>query len=237
MTTTAATSSFSGSTLLVQPLFNVLLLLYIYLPGHDLGVGVIVFTILIRLLLWPLFSKSIRSQLMMSKIQPEIEAVQKKYQSDKQTQVAELMKLYQQHNFNPFSGIIFLFLQLPILLAVYHVFQLLNQPFSHLVYSGIPLPLVMDYTFLGWFDLSQPFLLATAFASLIQFVQVWESMRKLPQAKVQTASAKASRLTTYLSPVLTFVIFRSFPSVLSLYWSVSSLVSLFQQWLIQRKMK
>ena len=224
-------------TLLVKPLFNTFLFLYAHIPGHDFGIVVILFTLLVRVLLWPLFSKSIRSQLVMSKLQPEIEAVQKKYKDDKQTQVAELMKLYKQNKFNPFSGVISLFIQLPILLAVYKVFQLFYVSFGHLVYPWIPVSPNMNHTFLGMFDLLQPFFLATVCASLLQFVQVFFSLKSIPQTKTQDATVRASRLTAYLSPVLTFVIFRSFPSVLSLYWSVSSIVSVAQQWYIQKQLK
>ena len=225
------------SDFLVKQLFNVFLFLYAWLHGHDFGVVVVIFTILVRLVLWPLFASSIQSQLTMAKLQPEIEAIQGKYKNNKQTQVAELMKLYKTHKFNPFSGFFSLLIQLPILLAVYQVFQIFGGPLDQWVYIWMPVPQDMNYLFLGLFDLLQPFMWATLAASLLQFLQVLFSLQIMPQKKSQDPSMLASRSMVYLAPVLTFMIFRSLPSVLSLYWSVSSLLSLLQQWLLQKRIK
>jgi len=221
--------------LLVKPFFNAFLFLYLYIPGHDFGVVVILFTVLVRIVLWPLFSKSILAQTVMTKLQPEIEAIQHKYKDDKQVQVAELMKLYKANKFNPFSGFFSLFIQLPILIAVYRVFQILGGSFDGWVYPWLSIPDQMNHTFLGMFDLLKPFTLVTLLASLLQFGQVFLSMKAMPVKDSKDPGVKASRMTAYLSPILTFVIFRSLPSVLSLYWSVSSLVSIVQQFLIQKK--
>ncbi|PIX88058.1 MAG: hypothetical protein COZ30_01955, partial [Candidatus Nealsonbacteria bacterium CG_4_10_14_3_um_filter_36_16] len=89
--------------ILYQPLFNALVLLYQYLPGHDFGVAVIVLTILIRLILYPLMVQSIKSQKVLSELQPKIQEIQQKYKGDKEKQAKETMGLYQREKINPFG--------------------------------------------------------------------------------------------------------------------------------------
>ena len=97
--------------LLYQPLFNALILLYQFIPGQDFGVAIIVLTILIKILLYPLTSKAIQFQKTLIEIQPKIQELQQKFKNDKEKQVKEMMALYQKEKINPFSGFLSSFLQ------------------------------------------------------------------------------------------------------------------------------
>ena len=226
---------------LVQPLFNLLILIYNLLPVADLGLVVILFTLFMRLLLWPLFLKSIRSQVVLTKIQAEAEAIQKKYKSDKEEQMKQMLALYKNNNFNPFVSFFAIFIQLPILLAVYRVFWLITDDYSRYVYAWVTAPASLNHSFFNLFDLTQPNFWVVLLATGAQFVQVLLSFKQ-PQLrqkqgnKAQELSAKMSRNFTYFTPILTFFIFRSLPSVLSLYWLVSTLVSILQQILVQKEL-
>jgi len=92
------------NTILYQPLFNALVLLYEFLPGHDFGIAIIVLTILIRLLFFPLMAKSLKSQKTLTELQPKIRDIQQKYKKDKERQAKEIMELYQREKMNPFGG-------------------------------------------------------------------------------------------------------------------------------------
>ena len=105
--------------ILYQPIFNVLIALYNLIP--DFGVALIVLTILLRLALFPLSQKSIKSQKELSEIQPEIKKLQQQYKDDKQKQAQALMELYKEKKVNPMSGCLPLLIQLPILIALYQV--------------------------------------------------------------------------------------------------------------------
>jgi len=93
------------NTILYQPLFNALIFLYQYLPGQDFGIAVIVLTVLIRVLFYPLMLKSITSQRALSELQPKIQEIQEKYKNDKERQSKEMMQLYQREKINPLGGL------------------------------------------------------------------------------------------------------------------------------------
>ena len=137
---------------LVQPLFNFFILIYNFLPLPDLGLVVILFTVFIRVLLWPLFLKSIRSQVILNKIQSEVESLQRKYKDNKEEQMKQLLALYKNNNFNPFLSFLAIFVQLPILFAVYRVFWLITEDFNKYLYAWVTPPGALNHTFFNFFD-------------------------------------------------------------------------------------
>src|SRR4030042_6999538 len=90
--------------LLYKPLFNVLMLLYVYLPGQDLGIAIIALTLVIRLILFPSYLKTLRSQQMLKKIQPQIDQIRELHKGDQSRQSQELMKVYRENKVSPFSS-------------------------------------------------------------------------------------------------------------------------------------
>lgn len=107
------------TTLIVQPIFNLLVLIYALLPGHNFGLAIIIFTIVVRLLLWPLVKKQLHQTKVMRKLQPELKRLKKEAKGDRQKESVLIMALYKEHGVNPFGSIGVLFLQLPILIALY----------------------------------------------------------------------------------------------------------------------
>lgn len=110
--------------IVVQPIFNLLILLYSVIPGADFGIALIIFTILIRFLMWPLIKKQLHQVKAMRKIQPELTRLRKKNKGDKQAQSMQMLELYKKHNINPFRSIGILLIQLPIFIALYNVIQI-----------------------------------------------------------------------------------------------------------------
>jgi YidC/Oxa1 family membrane protein insertase len=157
---------------LYQPLFNALVFLYQFLPGKDFGIAVITLTIIIRIILYPLMLKSIKSQKMLSELQPKIQEIQQKYKNDKEKQAKEMMSLYQKEKINPFGGCLPLLIQLPILIALYRVFWRGLQPgvISHL-YSFVPNPGVINPIFFGLINLAESNFGLAIFAGISQFFQ------------------------------------------------------------------
>jgi len=121
-----------------QPIFNLLVLIYAILPGHNFGLAIIFFTIIIRLLLWPLVIKQLHQTKMMRKLQPELRRIKKESKGDRQKESALTMALYKEHDFNPFGTIGILFLQLPILLALYNGLRLVLENPHQLVSFAYP---------------------------------------------------------------------------------------------------
>lgn len=109
---------------IVQPIFNMLLFIYSLIPGGDFGIAVIIFTILVRLALWPLVKKQLHQTKAMQKMQPELAKIKKRTKGNRQAESVQMMELYKQHDISPFRSIGILFIQLPIFIALYQVIQI-----------------------------------------------------------------------------------------------------------------
>ena len=223
-------------------MYNLLIGFYNILPGHDLGIAVIAVTILIRVLLYPLSLKSIKAQKMMQDIQPKIEEVKRKYANNKEKQAAETMRLYREEKVNPFSSCLPLLLQLPFLIALFHVLRSVTDSASlSILYPFMQNPgSVNAVGLLGMVDLSKANLIIAILAGAAQFWQGHMLLLKRPPVrntatKDEDFSVLVNQQMTYIMPVLTIFIARTLPAGVSLYWFVSTLLLAGQQWLIFHK--
>ncbi len=224
--------------ILYQPLFNFLILLYTYLPGHDFGVAVIVLTLIIKLILLPTSLKSIRSQKIMADLQPKLKEIQKKYKDDKEKQSREVFKLYQETKINPFSGCFPLLLQLPILIALYQVFLkgFNEEVLKSTLYGFIPYSKQLNLMFLGLIDLTQPNIFLALTAGGLQFIQSKISTPKKTSSQKDTSQMIQSQMM-YFIPILTIFIVWKFGSIIGLYWITSTLFSIGEHYLVTKKIK
>jgi|SRR3989344_195874 len=217
---------------LYYPLFNFLILIYNYLPGHDFGLAIIILTIIIRIVLYPISVKALNSQKAIQKIQPQLKEIQEKYKNDKENQTKEILNLYKREKINPFGGLFLALLQIPILIALYYVFWngLKSEELNHL-YSFISSPEQVNAIFFGLIDLSKPNLY---FALLSGVVQFFQTKMLLPQnsknkSKDYDINSVIQKQMVYIFPFITVVILLKLPSALGLYWTVSGLFSILQQ--------
>ncbi len=221
-----------------QPLFNLLIFLYDAIPFFDLGMAVIVLTLIIKGLLYPLGIKAARSQKEMEEIQPEVKKIQEKYKENKEKQAKLIMELYKEKKVNPFSGMLPLFVQLPILISLFQIFRrgLEAEEMKHL-YSFISSPEIVNYSFLGIVDLSSPNIVLAIIAAAGQYFQMKMTMvKKKKGEKEDTAKAIQSQMIYFL-PGFTFMILLNIPSVVGLYWVVTVAFSVFQQYIIKKENK
>ncbi len=107
------------TTLIVQPIFNLLVLIYALLPRHNFGVAIVLFTVLVRLLMWPLVKKQLHHAKAMRELQPELKRIKQAAQGNRQKESAMVMELYKEREINPFSSIGLLIVQIPIFIALY----------------------------------------------------------------------------------------------------------------------
>lgn len=107
------------TTLIVQPIFNLLVLIYGLLPGHNFGLSIILFTILVRMLMWPLVKKQLHQARAVRELQPELKRIKKAAAGDRQKESLMMMELYKEKEINPFSSIGLLIVQLPIFIGLY----------------------------------------------------------------------------------------------------------------------
>lgn len=224
---------------LYKPLFNSLVWLYNYMPGHDFGIAIIILTLIIRFLLYPLSIKAINSQKALQKLQPKVQEIQKKYKDNKEKQAKEMLELYKTEKINPFSGLFLAIVQLPILIALYRVFWLgLNPSELSNLYQFIFNPGQINAFFLGVIDLSKPNLIFAVLAGASQYFQT----KMLMPPKNLSSDKKAADFSqimqtqmTYFFPILTIIILFNLPSALGLYWTASGVFSIIQQYLILKK--
>jgi len=227
--------------ILYRPLFNALVWLYNILPGHDLGVAIIILTVIIRLLLYPLTQKGIKSQKALTELQPKIKELQKKYKS-KEEQARAMMELYRQHKINPLSGFLPLLIQLPILIALYRVFLGgLDPERLNGLYSFISQPETLSPMFLGIINLAERNMVLAVLAGFLMFIQ---SKMMLGKKQLQKSGLKIGgrdfssmmgQQMTYFMPLLTVLIAWGLPAALPLYWIVITLFGIGQQYLIGRR--
>lgn len=221
---------------LYRPLYNTLVFLYQYVAFEDLGLAIILLTLIIRFILFPLFYKSFRNQAIIQKLQPEIQKIQHTHKKNREKQAQELMALYRHHKVNPFSGFLMIFIQLPILIALYRLFLNGFSPETfHNLYSFIPAPEHINSSLLGLVDLSSKSMLIVGLAVISQYFQGKLTLPKIKEGQSIPPAAKIGRQMVVIGPILTFVILRTLPSAIGLYWLITSLFSIVQQIIINKK--
>jgi len=229
--------------ILYKPLFNLLIFFVWLMPNDNVGWAIILLTVLIRLILYPSQQKSLESQKRLQEIQPEMDEIKKKYAKDQQAQAQATMDLYKRYNVNPFSSCLPLLIQLPILYILYRVFTVgLNTQRYDLLYNFTPRPEHINTIFYG-IDLNNPNLYLAILAGVLQFIQSKQVMSTQPKTgKSGDKNVKSpesmvgdfSKQMIYLFPIFTVIIAMRLPSALALYWIVTTLFMVLQQWFIYR---
>lgn len=224
--------------ILKRPLFNLLILLTIIVPGHSLGWAIILLTILVRSLLLPSSAHALKQQHKMKKIQPELKELQEKHKGDQAASSAAMMALYKKHDIHPLGSCLPMLIQLPLLIALFYVFRDGLTP-EHLdtLYSFVPRPEALNTMFFG-LDLGVPNKVLAVLAGLAQF---WQS-RMLTQSNAthqpeSTTQKILMNQLTYVTPVITIIISFGMPAALPLYWLVTTIFSIVQQWWLFRHME
>ncbi|MDO8524775.1 MAG: YidC/Oxa1 family membrane protein insertase [bacterium] len=229
-------------TILYQPLFNGLVLLYQYVSFHDLGIAVIILTLLIKIILHPLTVKGLRSQKTMADLQPKIKEIQAKYKGEPQKQNQAMMELYKTEKVNPFSGCLLLLLQLPILIALYQVFLkfLTKDSFTNILYGFVANPGEINTTFLWVVDLHNKIFIGVLAVSA-GIVQYWQT--KISSTAQPSSGGKKDfsnlmqKQMLYFFPVLGAIVVWQFGAVIGLYWVFTSIFSIVEQMIINKKVK
>ena len=203
----------------VQPFATIVMRILLWL--HDTfrlnyGWVLVIFGIAVRIALWPLNQRAMRASLRMQQVQPELMEVQKKYQNNPQKQRDEMMRVYADHGMTPFSpmiGCLPMLLPMPILFALFFVFQ------NTIEFRGV------SFLWLPDISLKDPFYIVPILMGLSMFVLSWIGIRNAPPNP-------QAKLMAYFFPVMMTVFFLNFASGLNLYYAVQNLAALPQQWLI-----
>ncbi len=227
-------------TIFYQPIFNLLIVFYNFVG--DIGVAIILLTILLKLVLWPLTVQSLKSQKMLQMMQPKLQVLQTKYKDDKQALTKATMELYKEEKVNPFSSCLPLLIQLPFLFALYRVLVdgLHSKNFSSL-YGFVHNPGIINPSTLHIFDLAVASIPLAVIAGAVQFWQVKMLPRPNipasagPGSKDESTMSVMNKQMMYMAPLMTVLIGSRLPGGLALYWIVMSLLTVWQQYLVFKK--
>ncbi len=237
--------------ILEQPLINVLFLLYVFVPGHDFGIAVILLTVFIRLLLWPLMHKQLHSQRKLTAIQADVKKINEKYKGQPQEQQKALMELYREKEVNPGSSCLLSLVQMPILFALFYVFRDFGtDAYINMasgggligdVYSFVrDLPAVQNFvlanptvntTFLGLVNLAKPSIPLAITAGILQFVQ---TKMLTPKNKTKDMATALTSQMTLIMPVMITIFAFSLPAVLPFYWALTTVFAIIQQRIVMK---
>lgn len=223
-----------------QPILNLLVWLHNIIPGNDFGWAIIGLTIIIKLILWPLSDKSLKSQKALQDLQPKVDALKEKFKNNKEELGRAMMELYKKEKVSPFSSCLPLIVQLPFLIAIYQVLRDgLQNGSLNLLYPFIAKPETVNAVFLGIADLSKNNIPMAIIAGALQFWQTKMLMHKkqpaIPGAKDEGMASMMNKQMLYVMPVVTVLIGASLPGGLTLYWLMNTLVTIIQQIFVLRK--
>jgi len=241
--------SYLFNTILYNPIYNLLVFLIDVVPGGDVGIAVIILTIVVKLILFPVSLGAVQTQMKMKLVEPELKKIQETYKDKKEELARKTFEIYKKNKINPFSSIVILFIQIPVIFALYFaIWKGLPVIKSDILYSFVPNPEMVNMNFLGIIDISQSkvFVLALI-AGITQFFQAKYAMPNLKKPeekkKPQNPSFKDEMMKgmhvqiRYVLPVLTFFIAYSLISVIAIYWTISNLFAISQEYYIKKRIK
>ena len=234
-------------TLFYKPMYNTLIFILDILPNHDVALAVILLTILIKVILLPLSHKMFVTQINQKKIQPLITKVQEEYKDNRQMLGLKMMEIYKENKINPFSSILLMIIQIPIVFALYFVFA----------NGGLPEIVVVDlYSFVSHInninhilfgiDFTKANIVVGLIAAISQYIQIRLSLQNMKPAIDKPMSEmkpeemmqkQMSFMMKYFIPVLIFIASLKVSAAVALYWIVSSVFMIAQELYFRNKYK
>jgi YidC/Oxa1 family membrane protein insertase len=206
----------------VQPFATIVMRALLWM--HDTlrlsyGWVLVIFGVAVRIILWPLNHRAMRSSLKMQVIQPEMAAIQKKYRNNPQKQQEEMVRIYREHGMSPFSmfsGCLPMLIPMPVLFALFFVFQ------NTIEFRGV------SFLWLADISLKDPFYILPLIMGASMYVLSWIGMRNAPPNP-------QAKMMSYMFPVIMTVALLNMAAGLNLYYAVQNIAALPQQWLIARE--
>lgn len=234
------------NTLFYEPIYNALIFTINNITFGDVGFAIIFITILVKAILSPLTARSIRSQILMKRMEPELKQIKKDF-PNKEEQAKKTFELYKKYGTNPFSGCLVVLLQLPIIFALYYVFYKGLSLEAGPLYSFIHSPTILHLKFLGLFDLHSKSLALALAAGVSQFIQGYLSMPMKTQiVKDESApttpsfqdelSKSMQTNVKYILPIFIAFIAYTISAAVALYWVASNIFTIIQEWYIRRNL-
>jgi len=231
----------SWTSAFYQPIYNFFILLLSFIPGHNLGIAIILLTLILRGILFIPSQKAIQSQKKMADIQPKLNAVKEKYKDNQQMIASETMKIWKENNVSPASSCLPMLIQFPILISLFYVIKnVLNPDKTYLLYDYLK---DFDFTqiqtlFLGFNLKFRSAYILPVIVGGLQFFQLRQMQAKKPEQPKKEKKKKEDgapdpqdmqNMMQYFMPVMIAVFTSSMPAGVGLYWGTSTFFSILQQ--------
>lgn len=231
------------NTVFYEPLLNGLIFLIDIMPAHDIGLAVILLTIIVRFIIFPFQHRAVVTQRKMRDLEPDLKKIKEKHKKDNQEQAKKTMELYKQHGINPFSGFLVILVQLPVFIALYKIFMAgANFDQSH-IYSFIALPETVKINFLGLVDMAQKSYVLAFLAGATQFFQMKLAIPPIKKGGIgkgtfsESLAKSMSLQAKYVMPIFIFFIGLSFSSAIALYWTTMNIFAILHEVIVAKKAK
>lgn len=239
--------SYIWHTIFFDPVYNTLIFFIDVLPNADVGVAIICAVVLIKVVLLPLSLKAARTQLAMRVLEPKLEKLKIEYKDNKEMQAVKTMELFREAKVNPFSSIGLLFLQIPFFIAIYLTVYSgggvkLPEINVALLYSFIPNPEVVNMYFLGMLDITGKSVILAVIAGVTQYIHTSLTLpvlaprdpNALPDFK-QDFTRSLHIQMKYVMPVIIIVVSYTLNAAIALYFVVSNLMQIAQEYIVRHK--
>jgi len=238
------------TTLLYNPIYNTLIFIINNITFGDVGFAIILVTVIVKLAISPLTAKSIRSQVLMKKMEPEMRQIKKDF-PNKEEQAKKTFELYKKYKTNPFSGCLVVIIQLPIIFALYYVFYNGISIKPNILYSFIQVPSIMHTNFLGLIEMGSKSIFLGVIAGITQFIQAHlsspskpkkveivkeEDLKNTPKEFQDQLSDSMQMNVKYILPIFVGFIAWKISAAVALYWIVSNIFTIAQEWYIRRSL-
>lgn len=234
-------------TFFFDPIYNSLIFFIDIVRGGDVGVAIICTVVLVKTIILPLSLKAARTQLVMREIEPKLAEIKEKYKDQRETQALKTMELFREAKINPLTSILLLFIQIPIIIALYFSVYSgggikLPEINVALLYSFIPTPDTVNMIFLGFMDITAKSFPLAFIAGLTQFIHTHLSLppqkprdpKAEPNFKEDFARSMHIQMK-YVMPVLIFVVAYTISAAIALYFTVSNLMAIAQEYVVRHK--
>ncbi len=233
------------TTIITKPFYNAFIFLMHLLPFADAGVIIVIFTIIIKFILFPLSIKASRAQLQMKSIEKDLADIKEKYKDNKEEQSKQTIEYYREKGINPFASFFILLVQLPIIIGLYRVFLKSGLPVidTALLYSFVPAVASVNMMFFGLIDIAQKSLVLAILAGLTTYIQL-DQASKTQAAAAPSQSGKSmqadiaqtmTKQMKYFFPIIVIFISYSISAAVALYWITSNVFAIVQEIYIKKK--
>lgn len=239
--------SFIWHTFFFDPIYNSLVFFIDVIPGGDVGFAIICTVVLVKTVILPISLKAARTQLAMREIEPKLTEIKEKYKNEREVQAVKTMELFREADVNPFLSILLLFIQIPIVIALYFAVYkgggvALPEINTILLYSFIPTPETVNMIFLGFMDITMKSLPLAVLAGVTQFIHTHLSLppqkprdpKAEPNFKDDFARSMHIQMK-YVMPILILVVAYTISAAIALYFTISNLMAIAQEYVVRHK--